>query len=119
MQVDVAIVGAGPAGCATGLQLLAAGYSVAVIASRSRRVKPTETAAPTLTHILRAIGRADALSACEPCLGICSAWGRRSPALEPSILNPFGHAWFIHRDRFDRHLQEAVRSAGALWGDGF
>src|SRR5262245_58775709 len=118
MNVEVAIVGGGPAGCAAALMLRASGYSVAIISSPSRHNKPTETAVPALASILRSIQGTDALSACEPCLGICSAWGRRSHALQPSLLNPFGHAWFIHRERFDRYLQEAVRRADALWIDG-
>jgi flavin-dependent dehydrogenase len=35
--------------------------------------------------------------------------------LEPSIKNPLGHPWFIHRKGFDLCLRELVRSAGAAF----
>lgn len=31
------------------------------------------------------------------------------------MMNPYGHPWFIHRHRFDRHLQQAARDAGSMW----
>jgi len=61
------------------------------------------------------LGAASALSACEPCFGISSSWGRSAQALAPSIFNPAGHAWFVHRDKFDAELRYNVRSADANW----
>lgn len=115
MEVDVAIVGGGPAGCSSAITLLAGGYSVAIVASPCQKEKPTETATPALKQLLLSIKAQEALSACEPCFGICSDWGRTSPALQPSIINPFGHAWFIHRTRFDNCLQKITRKAGGIW----
>ena len=31
------------------------------------------------------------------------------------MMNPHGHPWFIHRQRFDLHLQQAARDAGSAW----
>ena len=115
MQPDAAIIGGGPAGCAAALALRSRGHSVIVIAPQSQREKPTETAVPTLARLLRSLGAAEALNACEPCHGIVSAWGRNTPAFQPGILNPFGHAWFIHRARFDSCLQSTARKSGAIW----
>lgn len=115
MDVDVAIVGGGPAGCAAALALRKRGCSTTVIAAPTRRQKPTETAVPTLAHMLRTLGAAEALRACEPCFGICSGWGRPAPAFQPSIVNPFGHAWFVHRTRFDSYLRQVACDKGAQW----
>jgi len=117
MEVDVVVVGGGPAGCSNALALRARGLSVAIIASTKRREKPTETAAPVLVEFLRSLGATEALHACEPCFGICSSWGRTDPTLTSSMMNPFGNAWFIHRERFDFCMQQAARLAGATWID--
>jgi flavin-dependent dehydrogenase len=115
MDVDVAIIGGGPAGCAAALALRSRGLAVTVIAAPTRREQPTETAVPPLSRLLQSLGAIEALSACEPCHGIVSAWGRTMPALQPAILNPFGHAWFIHRARFDSCLQDKARDSGSTW----
>jgi 2-polyprenyl-6-methoxyphenol hydroxylase-like FAD-dependent oxidoreductase len=117
MDVEVAIVGGGPAGCASALALRALGHSVAVVAAPSCKEKPTETATPQLNQLLQCLGADAALDACEPCFGISSDWGRSSPAMRPSITNPFGHPWFIHRGRFDFLLQQITRQKGATWID--
>jgi flavin-dependent dehydrogenase len=86
-----------------------------LITAPKHQEKPTETAVPALPVLLRSLGAAEALNACEPCHGIVSAWGRNTPAFQPGILNPSGHAWFIHRARFDSCLQTAARKNGAAW----
>jgi len=91
------------------------GLSAVVISTSAKSKKPTETAVPVLAQILRALNAEDALRGCEPCYGICSGWGRKVPALQPSIIDPFGHAWFIHRSRFDDYLQHATREVGTIW----
>jgi len=115
MERDVIIIGGGPAGCAAALALLRRKYSVALIATPNHKQRPTETAAPALRQLLRSLDASEALAACEPCYGILSAWGREFPALKPAIADPNGHAWFIHRARFDESLQRAVRERGGEW----
>jgi flavin-dependent dehydrogenase len=115
MDVEVAIVGGGPAGCASALALRSLGHSVVLVSDPSRKQKPTETSTPQLKRLLENLGADSALAACEPCFGISSAWGRASPVIRSSISNPFGNAWFVHRNRFDVMLQNAARQAGANW----
>jgi flavin-dependent dehydrogenase len=111
---DMAVVGCGPAGCAAALTLRTSGAAVAIIASPRPREKPTETAVPRLQQLLQSLGAGQALAACEPCYGIESSWGAPHPVLKPSILDPSGHAWFIHRDRFDASLIHLADAAGAV-----
>jgi flavin-dependent dehydrogenase len=118
MKVDVAIVGGGPAGCSAALALRAKDHSVAVIDLPSPRAKCTEMAGPALPNRLQRLNAAETLSAFDPCFGISSNWGRTEAAIKPSILDPFGHAWFIHRERFDACLKLAALSMGAIWIEG-
>jgi flavin-dependent dehydrogenase len=113
-MVDVAVVGGGPAGCAAALTLRTCGVVTTIIASPRPREKPTETAVPRLKHLLQSLGAGEALVACEPCYGIESSWGAPGPVLRPTILDPSGHAWFIHRDRFDASLVRLAGAAGAV-----
>ena len=113
-MLDVAVVGCGPAGCAAALTLRASGLATTMIASPRPREKPTETAVPRLKRLLQSLGAREALDACEPCYGIESSWGATDPLLRPSILDPSGHAWFIHRDRFDASLVRLADAAGVV-----
>jgi flavin-dependent dehydrogenase len=115
MVVDVVIVGGGPAGCSSALSLIARGCSVAVVSIQNQRDKPTETSAPKLKQVLRSLDAEATLSACDPCFGIVSDWGRKTPMLQPGMISPFGHAWFVHRSRFDSSLQHMARNRGVLW----
>ena len=115
MNVDVVIVGGGPAGCSSALTLILNGYSVAIVDADKRTEKPTETASHHLKPLLNALNAESTLSACEPCYGISTDWGRDTPVFQSSILNPFGHAWFIHRTRFDSCLRQLVRDQKATW----
>src|SRR5437764_254319 len=113
-MLDVAVVGCGPASCAAALTLRTSGVATTIIASPQPREKPTETAVPRLQGLLQSLGASEALAACEPCYGIESSWGASHPVLRPSILDPSGHAWFIHRDRFDASLARLADAAGVV-----
>src|SRR5579863_9487580 len=115
MQHDVAIIGGGPAACASALTLCSLGLSACVISASGQKDRPTETAVPALPGLLRSLGASEALAACEPCYGILSGWGRHSPELKSAIADPNGHAWFLHRARFDASLQKATLKRGVEW----
>jgi flavin-dependent dehydrogenase len=112
LNVEVAVIGAGPAGCAAALALRAAGVATALIDAGKRLEKPTETATPHLQRLLRELQAQDALAACTPCLGIAAHWGGRG-TFQPAMLSPFGTGWFVDRAPFDGHLRQAARKAGA------
>jgi flavin-dependent dehydrogenase len=114
VEVDVVIVGGGPAGVSAAIALVGAGVSTAVIDDGPRREKAMETAPPGLRQLLERIVASKALAACEPCFGIESRWGGL-PKFQSSILNPKGHAWFVRRAEFDRSLQEAAQEQGVVW----
>jgi len=115
VKCDVLVIGGGPAGSSAAICLSRAGYSVVVVTERKQKEKPTETSKPQFKHFLQSIGAEQALAACEPCNGIVSDWGLTVPTLKPSILNPFGHPWFINRTRFDDEIQKCAKAKGAIW----
>ncbi|MBX3743954.1 MAG: FAD-dependent monooxygenase [Verrucomicrobiae bacterium] len=111
--LDVLIVGAGPAGCATALALLRAGVQdVALVtppASTAWRL--SESATPDVPALLAQLG-VRMPPGHHPYLGNLSAWG------EPMRQDDFvrrGHppGWLVDRKRFDDQLREATVAAGS------
>lgn len=121
---DVAVLGGGPAGCATALALSGAGdYRVCLVAGRQPgRAAIGETIPPDTRIPLHRLGvweqfRADGH---QPCLGSCSTWGSDAVGYNDFLLNPHGSAWHLDRARFDASLLDAVSSAGvAILNDRF
>ena len=119
--LDVLIVGAGPAGCATALALRQAGVGrVALLDARSP-TQPSdwrlgETATPDLPALLARLGVAWP-DGHRPCLGNASAWG------QPLQLDDFARrrlppAWHVHRPLLDEQMRQAAQQAGAWLIDG-
>lgn len=113
---DVAVLGGGPAGCATALALSRhIDVRVCLVAcSRPGRAAVGETIPPDSRIPLYRLGvwqrfRADGH---EPCLGSCSTWGSDAVGYNDFLLNPYGNAWHLDRARFDASLLDAVASAG-------
>jgi flavin-dependent dehydrogenase len=117
MKFDVVIVGGGPAGCASAIALRKEGISVAVVSHSKIRDRATETATFRLKGLLLELGAEEALGTCEPCYGVTSKWGMESFATRPSILNPYGDAYFIHRNEFDTVLARKAKAADVIWYD--
>ncbi len=119
---DVAIVGAGPAGCATALALLAHGdCRVALIhhppPEPLRQIG--ESAAPSVNYLLRRLGLSASLASMGhiPCWGHISLWGGDHELWEQGhILHGEGHGWHLHRASFDDWLRRCASERGAaLW----
>jgi flavin-dependent dehydrogenase len=100
-QTDVAIIGAGPAGCSVAARLRTAGLSVAIL-----------TLPPRLGHyripeILPPDGIAHWLvshASLRPHYAMASAWGSDVLSVRHSICHPGGHGWFVDREIFDREI---------------
>ncbi|SEB24392.1 NAD(P)/FAD-dependent oxidoreductase [Variovorax sp. YR216] len=114
--VDVAVVGAGPAGCATALALRQRGHSCLLIESAGNaRVRVGETLPPAACRPLAALGVWDAFVASRPLpsVAIRSIWGSREPQEREFIFDPYGNGWHLDRARFDAMLLEQATKAGA------
>lgn len=110
--LDVLIIGAGPAGCATALALRQAGVEhVALLDQPARlRWRMSETAAPDVPALLARCGLAMP-GRHRPYLGGASLWGG------PLLVDDFARSrrtpgYLLDRQYFDEQLQSAVRAAG-------
>jgi flavin-dependent dehydrogenase len=118
-EVDVAIVGGGPAGCTAAAVAARAGLSVALFeAGTHPRPHVGESLLPGIIPILADI---DALAAVE-----AAGFGRKSGStlvqwgrtprwdLWFADSDEYDHAWLVERARFDAILFDAARRAGAV-----
>ena len=119
---NVAIVGAGPAGCATALALARAGVERVCVIDPDRRpgLQIGETLPPDVRLVLDRLGLWEDFVAQEhePCLGSCSAWGDEALGYNDFVLNTYGRGWHLDRHRFNDLLRAAAGSCGAAFISG-
>ena len=115
-NVDVAVLGGGPAGAAIALELLNRGYSTVVIErSDYRGARIGETLPPAIQPLLVRLGIWDRFLAGKhaPSFSIRAAWGGDDLHENDFIFNPYGAGWHIDRSRFDAMLARSAEDAGA------
>jgi flavin-dependent dehydrogenase len=116
LDLDVLVVGGGPAGSACAIRLACAGARVAITEAREfSRFRIGETIAPSARPLLARLGVAvgEDYDWSAPSTGIAAAWGQPAAARRPTVLNPHGRGWRVDRKSFDRTLFEQARSIGA------
>ena len=116
-HVDVAVVGAGPAGSALARRLAIQGFRVALLeASNFERPRVGESLAPNVQGLLRELGVWDAFEALRPlpCYGTRSIWGDPEPQEHSHLASPYGSGWFVNRSEMDRMLAQEAVNAGAI-----
>ncbi|MDR7417834.1 MAG: NAD(P)/FAD-dependent oxidoreductase [Armatimonadota bacterium] len=118
MAADAVIVGAGPAGSATGLLLARLGHRVTIVdKARFPRPKPCgEYLNPSAVAVLDRLGVRDVI---EP-LGV-SLSGMWLTGMDASVWSPFdaGRGLLIPRERLDHMLLLEAGAAGAEVIEGF
>jgi flavin-dependent dehydrogenase len=115
-DVDVLVLGGGPAGAATALALARGGRSVAVVTrSGGSRPRIGETVPPTVIRPLVRLGlwRDFRRDGHVEVPGTVVRWGSDRPYENEAILNAYGCGWHLDRGRFDTMLIGAARAAGA------
>ncbi|TXT41150.1 MAG: hypothetical protein FD135_609 [Comamonadaceae bacterium] len=112
------IVGAGPAGSATALGLLAAGCKRVVLVDHAsaRPVAAGESATPDVSAMLGALGLETDLGRLghAPCQGTVSLWGSDEPSFDYFLARGRGHGWHLRRKEFDAWLRHEAQQRGAV-----
>jgi flavin-dependent dehydrogenase len=114
--VDVAVVGAGPAGATAALTLARSGARVVMLERAERRAfRVGEGLPPAARPLLQSLGLWERFLAAGhlPSHGNRSAWGLPELRDADFIFDPHGHGWHLDRAAFDAMLVSAAEEAGA------
>lgn len=116
-QCDVAVLGGGPAGLATAIELRQASeLDVVVVEARDEPgERYGESLPPDIVIALDRLGVREAFRADGhlTCPGSVSLWGSERPGFNDFILNPLGPGWHISRSRFETMLRARAVQGGA------
>jgi flavin-dependent dehydrogenase len=114
-HVDVAVFGAGPAGCAAAITLARAGAQV-ILLERSTSTDGCrgEILPPQVCVPLRQLGIWERFcnDAHLSSPGLVSVWGDPIPHHNDFAFDPHGNGWQLDRTRFDQTLAEAAAAVG-------
>ncbi len=113
-HVDVAIVGGGPAGAATGLALSRLGVSTMLIDRGDNGPRIGETLPPAIKNPLSSLGVWDMFISAQhlPSFGTRAIWGQSQAQHNEFIFSPYGPGWHVDRARFDAMLSRAAERCG-------
>lgn len=115
IETDVAIIGAGVAGCIASIALTP-GHRVLLI---DKQAEPADRIGENLPAVARRIlRRLDLLDCFEKqahlqSQGMKSYWGSEQPRFLDQIRNPDGFGWFLDRRRFEILLRRTASGRGA------
>lgn len=116
LAVDVLILGAGPAGAATALGLLAAGVKRVLLVDRpiTRPFQIGESATPDVPALLEQLGLEKDLGKLghRAYHGNLSLWGGAS-IVDHFLFRGRGHGWHLNRQAFNIWLQDQAVARGA------
>jgi len=118
-HVDVAIVGGGPAGCATALSLRTHAPSLSIVvieASRYDTPRIGETLPPAARPLLEHLGVWSAFRAQKHRVvhGTAAAWGAPLPLDNDFLFMARGPGWHLDRAAFDSMLARECESRGVV-----
>ena len=117
MELDIAIIGGGPAGAATALALLNQGnWRIGIFEKSTQPVfRVGESLPPSNQFLLAKLGVLDSLKqeGHLPSLGNASAWGGETLAFNDFWTSMGGQGWHLDRSRFDTWLLGEAAKRGA------
>ena len=116
MEVDVFILGAGPAGCSAALHL--APFFRTLLIDRNSIPKPRagESLLPAANQLLRDMGLLDEFrqQGHLPYHGNQSRWGSEYLRETDFLRDPMGHGWHLDRQEFEIWLRKKAMERGAV-----
>ncbi|MDJ0797835.1 MAG: tryptophan 7-halogenase [Calothrix sp. MO_167.B12] len=117
-EIDVVIIGGGPAGVATALALKNQGQKSVAILEKTRQdnFRIGETLPPSVPPILKQLGVYDVLTENEHLRswGNSSAWGGSQLGFQDFFFYPGGQGWHLNRSQFDASLTRAAQKRGVM-----
>jgi len=117
-EIDVAIIGGGPAGAAVAIALQNQGEKRVALLEQSRQddFRIGETVPPNIRVLLEQLGVFHRFEQDRHLRssGNCSAWGSDELGFQDFFFYPGGHGWHLDRVRFDAALASAARERGAI-----
>jgi flavin-dependent dehydrogenase len=115
-RVDIAVIGAGPAGCATAIALARRGIGDVALFEAGTGDAPRigETIPGAAMPLLSRLVLMDRFTARGhlPALGSTAVWGKAEPHHNDGFANPFGGGWHLDRADFDADLRAQAQAAG-------
>jgi flavin-dependent dehydrogenase len=127
MEVDIAIIGGGVAGCTAAIAL-AKFYNVLLIDKTDKPIKRIgECLAPAAGRILKQFDLLDGLEKAQTQsgqalhlknIGTKSYWGSDQMQVVDHLRNPDGFGWHLDRQAFEMYLRETAAQRGVTchWG---
>jgi flavin-dependent dehydrogenase len=107
----VAIVGAGPAGCAAALELCRLGAEVLLLGDAGEGIG--EQMPPEGRPLLQRLGMLP-LDGHVDCVGIRAAWRTETLSEHSFVFHPFGNGWLLDRREFEAQIRQRAVHAGAV-----
>jgi flavin-dependent dehydrogenase len=111
----VGIIGGGPAGIATAIQLKQYGFHVSIFdASATNKITVGEHLAAEALHEFRKLEIPEKMLSdySIPCSEVQNAWGQSNIHFNESIFNPFGDSYILSRPDFDQALLHYCEQIG-------
>jgi flavin-dependent dehydrogenase len=112
MNIDVAVIGSGPAGCASAIACHRDGLDVVLVALRttSEPFSIPETLPPAGGKYLESLGLWPQFQHCHfrEHHSMISLWGEARATERHSISNPSGAGWYLDRATFDKQMLAAA-----------
>ena len=115
-QVEVVVIGGGPAGTAAAIVLAAAGREVLIIERTDYHAQRIgESLPPAVRPILNQLDIAPSLlaDAQTPCPGTVCCWGNAEPRVNDYLFDPNGDGLHVDRRAFDKALSGRAATVGA------
>lgn len=120
---EVAVIGAGPAGCGAAITARRLGKSVALVDRLSATTcNAVERMAPTMRSHLAEWELLDRMTVpvAQECSSVLSAWDPDAPPrMTHALFDPYGGGWIVERDAFDQLLRVEALHRGASLVPGY
>ncbi|QRG07659.1 tryptophan 7-halogenase [Xanthobacter dioxanivorans] len=116
-RVDIAIVGAGVAGCSCAIALAQRGVGGIALfdaGGQPGAIRIGETIPGAAVPLLQRLGAWDRFAAAGhlSATGGTSLWGKEQPGHNDAVFLPFGAGWHLDRAAFDRQIRERAQALG-------